>query len=540
MKRWNLWITVMIAAALTLMAGGAAAIQSGPVPEEIVADKINYQGWLTDLGGTPLNGEYPMRFEIYDAETGGSSLWDSGPLDVDVDHGRFSADLDVDPLDFDGQELWIRIYVNGEWLEPRQELLSTPYALSLRPGARIVGDLPHGWGVEVFQLSGVEATGGAIRANSATGAAVHGTSGGFGLAGYSPDYYAVYGLNYGTEQGHGYGGYFHSQTGIGVFGVSNAESVVSNAYTPGVYGRSLNGVGVLGEGSSSGIKGVSDNRGVHGTSTSGTGVYGNTSGTASTDYGVYGRAGGSANGVYGYQTSDIGGLGVYGQNDGFGAAVSGYNTANGIGVWGYSSEDYGVAGATGVPGGNYGLHTTDNLYSANFHTLGAVMQVVQNGGDEALERGDVVAIAGLGEPAIEGSAPVLRVRRVEAANSTAVVGVVASTYSALWLESPAERDPTGATGRQEPIPPPTPGPVAPGEYLLVVVQGPCQVKADALSSAIQPGDLLSSADESGLAAKAPTLSIAGTETAVPGSVLGKAMEALDAEQGLIYVFVTLQ
>jgi hypothetical protein len=135
---------------------------------------------------------------------------------------------------------------------------------------------------------------------------------------------------------------------------------------------------------------------------------------------------------------------------------------------------------------------------------------------------------------------VLQVRKAREANSTAVVGVVASTYSTWWLESPAKTDPTGATGRQGPAPETSPGPVAPGEYLLVVVQGPCQVKADALSGAIQPGDLVSSAGEPGLAARAPMLSIAGTETAMPGSVLGKAMEALEAKQGLIYVFVTLQ
>jgi hypothetical protein len=540
MKKWKLWMTLLIAALMTLMAGGAAAVQNGPIPEAIVADKINYQGWLTDLGGTPLNGSYPMRFELYDAETVGTLLWDSGLLSVDVDHGRFSVDLDVEPANFDGQELWIRIYVNGEWLEPRQELLPTPYALSLRPGARVVGDMPHGWGVEVFQLSGL-ATGGAIRGNSATGTAVSGYSeGGFGLAGYSPDYYAVYGLNYGTEQGHGYGGYFQSETGIGVYGFSNAESFYSNAYTPGVFGRSTNGVGVYGEGASSGVQGLSDNTGVHGRSTSGIGVYGYTSGTATDDYGVYGRAGGSANGVYGYQTSTIGGLGVYGKNDGYGAAVSGYNTANGTGTWGYSASYNGVGGATGNASGNYGLYTEDNLYSANIHTLGAVMQVVQNGGDQVLELGDIVVIAGLGEPVSEGSAPVLQVRKVEDAGSTAIVGVVASTYSALWFEHPAELDPTGSSGRSESIPPTSAGPVAPGEYLLIVVQGPCQVKADALSGAIEPGDLLSSAGKSGLAAKAPTLSIEGTETAVPGSVLGKAMGALEEGQGLIYVFVTLQ
>jgi hypothetical protein len=46
------------------------------------------------------------------------------------------------------------------------------------------------------------------------------------------------------------------------------------------------------------------------------------------------------------------------------------------------------------------------------------------------------------------------------------------------------------------------GPVPPGEYLLLVVPGPAQVKASALSGAIQPGTLLSSSGEAGYAAEA--------------------------------------
>jgi hypothetical protein len=542
MKTWRIWVTVAIAAMLTLMGGGAGAVQDQVQPEAIVAEKINYQGWLTDLGGTPLNGTYPMRFEIYDAEIGGTFLWDSGPIDLDVDHGRFSVDLSIEPLNFDGQELWVRIYVDGEWLTPRQEILAVPYALSLRPGARIVGDLPHGWGVEVFQLSGL-ATGGAVRATSATGTAVHGHSdGGYGLAGYSYDSYAVYGLNFGTEQAHGYGGYFHSDKGIGVYGFSNATSDVANQYTPGVYGRSTNGTGVYGvsDGGSAGVRGESDGTGVYGLSTSGTGVYGYTDGNELDDYGVYGRAGGMAYGVYGYQSNTVTGLGVYGENEGGGSGVSGVCHTNGNGTWGYSGNYRGVAGMTGRGDNNYGLYTEDNLYSLNYHTVGAVMQVVQNGGDEPLEQGDVVVIAGVGESPADGLPPVLQVRKASEANSTAVVGVVAASYAAEWMMESARIDPTGATGPEEAIPQAGPGPIARGEYLLVVVQGPCQAKAEAFTGSIQPGDLLSSGGQAGYVAKAPTLNIEGVEATVPGSVLGKAMETLDAGEGLIYVYVTLQ
>lgn len=544
MKRWKIWTTITVAAVLTLLAGGAGAIQDGIQPDAIVSDQINYQGWLTDLGGTSLNGTYPMRFQLYDDPTAGSMWWESPLIEVEVDHGRFSVDLDIPTQYFDGMAFWLQIYVNGEWLSPRQELLAVPYAIGLRPGARLVADTPGSFPIEVFQLSSL-ATGGAVRAVSATGTAIQGSSNdGFGLAGFTQDNYAVYGFESGYEQGTGYGGYFHSNSGIGVYGFSNAIPYMSNAYTPGVYGRSANGVGVYGlsDSGSSGVRGESDGTGVYGRSEAGTGVYGYTAGTDSDDYGVYGRAEGLASGVYGYQTSTIGGLGVLGRNDGTGAGTSGYNTADGTGTWGYSYNYNGLAGMTNRGDDNYGVYTLDNLYSANYHTTGALMQIVQNGGDETLEQGDLVAIAGMANSPAAGTnaAPMLSVRKAQGANSTAVVGVVASTYPAEWLDEPGKTDPTGAGGPEKTIPSTDAGPVAPGEYLLIVVQGPCQVKAESLGGAIQPGDLLSSAEQAGRAAKAATLTMEGIETAVPGTVFGKAMEALDGGQGLIYVFVTLQ
>ena len=67
---------------------------------------------------------------------------------------------------------------------------------------------------------------------------------------------------------------------------------------------------------------------------------------------------------------------------------------------------------------------------------------------------------------------------------------------------------------------------------------PCA--ADAMAAAIQPGDLLSTTGQAGIAAKAPTINVGGTVTTVPGTVFGKALEPLDAGKGLVYVFVTLQ
>jgi hypothetical protein len=386
--------------------------------------------------------------------------------------------------------------------------------------------------VEVFQLSDL-ATGGAVRGTSATGTAIQGYSqDGYGLAGYSHDSYGVYGYDGGSEQARGYGGYFYSANGVGVYGFSNALSVAGNAYTPGVYGRSANGVGVYGlsDNASAGVFGQSE----------GTGVYGRTLGTDVSDYGVYGAAGGLAYGVYGYQYNGVSGLGVYGENEGGGSGVSGLNGGTGNGTWGYSTSYNGIGGMTGRGDNNYGLYTQDNLYSLNYHTPGAVMQIAQNADDEPLEYGDVVVIAGVGQSPADGNPPLLQVRQAREANSSGVVGVVASAYPAEWLTEPGKTDPTGADGPEASLPLAEADPTAPGDYLLVVVQGPCQVKVDATTAAIQPGDLLSSMGQAGVAAKALTINVGGTDTTVPGTVLGKAMEPLDEGQALLYVFVTLQ
>ena len=289
---------------------------------------------------------------------------------------------------------------------------------------------------------------------------------------------------------------------------------------PGVLGTSVDGPG---------IKGMSDND---------IGVYGETGGTTVYDYGVYGVATGIAYAVHGYQSTTPNGLGVYGRHAGGGSGVSGYNEGDGNGVWGFSANYNGVGGGTNRVDNDYGLFSNDNLYSLNIHTSGAVMQVVLNGDETFLERGDVVEIAGIDRAPYVGNSPVIKVRKSDTATSTGVIGVVVSTFSDAWLQPNA--DPTGATGTPGEIELSRPGPIAPNEYLLVAVQGPALVKTNIAGGVIQPGDLLSTASEHGCAVKAPRVSIAGAETAMPGTVLGKALESSDDKDGLIYVYVSLQ
>jgi len=352
---------------------------------------------------------------------------------------------------------------------------------------------------------------------------------GVGVQGITQDGYGVYGLDYGAEQARGYGGYFSSSNGVGVLGYSGATSSSQNAYTPGVYGRSANGVGVYGNGAMSGVRGESS---------TGSGVYGWTdSGDADNDAGVWGYAGGSF------------GVGVRGYRSGMGAGVEGttYGASSGsgvigdsesyAGVWAESGDDVGVYAVTGRTDNNYGVYTPDNIYSLNYHLMGAVMQVVQNGSTEVLEPGDVAVFSGMAAPLEKNGPPVVQIARATSANSTAVAGVVYSRFNIQVVTGKRQSDGRDSVAGLE-VPPA--GLVPPGEYLLLVVQGPTQVKASALTGAILPGDLLSTGGQVGYAGKAATVSIEGVKTTIPGTVFGKALEPLDADQKLIYVFVTLQ
>jgi len=270
----------------------------------------------------------------------------------------------------------------------------------------------------------------------------------------------------------------------------------------------------------------------------GTGLHASTEGGEITDYGVHGQANGLSYGIFGENISSVtGGLGVYGKNAGGGSGVSGFNNGSGNGTWGYSVGYNGVGGGTSRVDSNYGLYTADNLYSLNYHTMGAIMQVAQNGSSEILERGDVVAIMGMGHAPSADLPPIMQVGKTTQANSSAVIGVVYSTYSIEWLQP--MQDITGANTNED-IPLSTDTSVAPGEYMLIVVQGPAEVKASAVSGSIQPGDLLSASNISGHAAKASEMTLEGSVIAPPGSVIGKALEAMTEEKQLIYIFVTLQ
>jgi lysophospholipase L1-like esterase len=98
---------------------------------------FTYQGRLND-GSNPANGNYDLRFAIYNAASGGSMA--GGPMTnaaTAVSNGLFTVTLDFGSGVFDGSARWLDIGVrtNGPGspgfttLNPRQALTPTPYAI---------------------------------------------------------------------------------------------------------------------------------------------------------------------------------------------------------------------------------------------------------------------------------------------------------------------------------------------------------------------------------------------------------------------------
>jgi hypothetical protein len=58
-----------------------------------VPEVINYQGYLTDAGGNPLNADVRITFRIWSAEVGGTELWSESHTTVTVREGVFNVML---------------------------------------------------------------------------------------------------------------------------------------------------------------------------------------------------------------------------------------------------------------------------------------------------------------------------------------------------------------------------------------------------------------------------------------------------------------
>jgi len=125
------------------MAGRFSWIAAAMVPLVLVAclagaagvpNAISYQGKLTDSSGVSVpDGNHSMRFKLFDAQTLGTQLWDSGDTSVSTTGGVFTVQLGTTPNPINSATLttdnvWLETTVGPSTL-PRVQLLSSPFAL---------------------------------------------------------------------------------------------------------------------------------------------------------------------------------------------------------------------------------------------------------------------------------------------------------------------------------------------------------------------------------------------------------------------------
>ncbi|CAK0773659.1 exported hypothetical protein [Gammaproteobacteria bacterium] len=130
----------ILAAILLSTVGAVLAAESVPA-------FVNYQGTLTDDAGKPMVGPIKLEFNLYDAPVGGEKVW--GPQifeNVSMINGQFNVILSVTTDDnkrpiteaFRGANRFLGIKVgDAKEISPRQQILSTPYAIQAYNGSPV-------------------------------------------------------------------------------------------------------------------------------------------------------------------------------------------------------------------------------------------------------------------------------------------------------------------------------------------------------------------------------------------------------------------
>jgi hypothetical protein len=213
-------------------------------------------------------------------------------------------------------------------------------------------------------------------------------------------------------------------------------------------------------------------------------------------------------------------------------AVAGQGYADGGGdggfFWGFGTGD----ASTGVTGraeegraiygftegsGQYAGYFDDPIYVNGGCTGCTFRYVARNTSEVSLQPGAAVVAAGV-DAGIKGmQSPVMKV--IAAAPGQTVLGVIAGRTRMSVVEPGFDDVEPGAQFG------PVGGAAAPGDYLVIVVQGPAQVKADPAA---------------GIQAGSPVyLGATGVTVQANGPAIGMALDAVDAD-GLVWVLVGLR
>jgi len=136
MKRIRCTFIFAFIVSLLVMGPSVTMLQAAP------PNLVNYQGNLTDTGGTPADGDFPMTFRIFDAATSGLLLYEETQT-VTVTNGIYNVLIGAgtvtvgsfDPALFSAAQRWLEVKVGTEVLTPRQRIVSVAYALQAHEAA---------------------------------------------------------------------------------------------------------------------------------------------------------------------------------------------------------------------------------------------------------------------------------------------------------------------------------------------------------------------------------------------------------------------
>ncbi|NWF91170.1 MAG: hypothetical protein HXY50_17120 [Ignavibacteriaceae bacterium] len=245
------------------------------------------------------------------------------------------------------------------------------------------------------------------------------------------------------------------------------------------------------------------------------------------------------------------GYGVRGESPATGGQTYGGYFTGRVGVYGYGRGTQLVDGYAGYfVSENYrGIYaeSVEGWYDGYFAGVGGVFSeggywskaasrtLVVNGGDESLEPGDVVAIAGVFRPSPTTGEPLLAVRKASGAGDTAVIGVVAQAVRVQEVERPDKPARPRSVDVQ-----PVEGQIPPGGYLAIISQGLAPAVKVSGAEGLRVGDLLGPAAAPGQAARAAARLVDGQPVCAGGAILGKVAGSFDPQTGTVPVFVTLQ
>jgi hypothetical protein len=504
---------------------------------------INYQGMLTNSSGDPLTGFYNLTFYIYDDTTGGTLEWSEIQNGVQVQNGLFNVVLGKqNALNIPFNEsYWLAVKVGTETM-PRVRFTSVGYAYRalVADSAVVATSAPTGGGWvddgSVVRLQNSTDKVGIGTTNPTSRLEVNGD------IEVRDDNWIGIGSSYERivfdNSGHDIE-LMGANVGIGTTNPLRELHVAGTGYTEimlektdattnkwhiALDANSLDFVETdvdervtMKDGGNIGIGTTNPTSKLHVVGSSGEPTVKATN-NAYQGEGVYAEVSGyNAFAVRGKSTGQLGAA-VYGLSE---------NSSAYAGV--FISHDYRGMEARAADG-EYAGFFTDDIWTTGCTGCGS-KYVALNDDGQSLEIGDVVVVSGVAPP-VTGTNPIIKVRRSDGGNKTAVIGVVKSRY--VFEEK--EGSPESETSERFDL---EASSIAPGEYLSIVVQGMAQVKVDVSHGAVAPGDLLTASMIGGSARKVLFQGDPNGQS-IPDPVIAKALEFKDTGTGLIWAMITLK